>query len=156
FLQPHADESGLPASLDLHLAHQLAPGLLGGQAGDDLELAALLLDGCLEPRFLLAEGLLASGNAPVARAQVAHPPVQLVEFPGALFLLGEAPALHRGDLLLAAARLPLELGADLELVLLDLKLGGLETRVGLALRHFHDAARRLLGIPEASIDEDFV
>ena len=34
----------LAPGLDLHLGHELALGLLGGQAGDGLELAPLLVE----------------------------------------------------------------------------------------------------------------
>ena len=63
-LEAHAEELGLAPGLDLDLGHELALGLLGGEARDALELAALLLEGRAEPGLLRPPG-----SAPARRAR---------------------------------------------------------------------------------------
>src|SRR2546427_11369429 len=62
---------------------------LGGEPGDRLELALLLLERRGEAAFLLAEHLLARDEVAVLGGGLGQPPLELVELPGEILLFGE-------------------------------------------------------------------
>ena len=133
-LEPHRDEGRLAPGLRLHLGEQLPLGLLGGQPGDRLELAPLLVDQRLLPRLDLLEPLLPRAETLLARVVVAVPAVELVEPPRDLLLLLAEPALERLDLLLALPALLLELGPGPVDELLGLDGGVLQAGLGASAR----------------------
>ena len=161
-LQPHADELRLAAGLVFHLGEQLALGLLGGEAGDRLELAPLLLERGAEPALGLRVAALAVDQALVLVGVLGQPALELLELAGDLFFLGEHPLLDRLDVPLAPAGLVLERRARLQhgfarlqlgraLARFGLALGVLDDPLGVALGGLGDAVGFALGAADASI-----
>src|SRR5436309_46432 len=138
-LEAHADELGLALGLLLHLRHELAPRLLGREAGDHLELAALLVERLCQLAFLLPDRLLAVGQALVLRRVLGEAALDVIELAGELLFLAENPLLDLLDLALAATDLVLELTARLEHDLLGFQLGRAVARLGIALGVADDA-----------------
>ncbi len=77
-LEPHAEKLGLPAGLDLHLRHELALRLVGGQPGNALQLAALLVEGRAEAGFRGHHALVTLAERAVAGLELLLAPVELV------------------------------------------------------------------------------
>ncbi len=160
------DVGGLDAGLVLHHPHQLFARLLGGQAGDLLELAPLLLEHALELALTLLGVLLADRERAVELGQVLVPAGEIVgPLFEVVFLLGEAALLHlelrpalAGELLELAARLEkLLLGGDLGLAHLGFALapGVFHDRRGVLARLIHDATPFLAdGAPSEDQDQD--
>ena len=78
FLEPHAEKLGLPAGLDLHLRHELALRLVGGQPGNSLELATLLVESRGETGLRGHHGLVPLPEHAVAGLEILLAPVELV------------------------------------------------------------------------------
>jgi len=158
------DVGGLDLGLVLHHPHQLLPRLLGGEAGDLLELGALLVHHPLELRLALLDALLAADQRAVELGELLVAPGELLAaLVEAVFFLGEAALLDlqlrapfAGDLLELATRLQQLLArGDLGLAHLGLALppGVLDDLIGLAaggLQH----ALRLLAERAPSEEED--
>src|SRR5206468_943074 len=83
-------------------------GFFGGQAGDRLELAPLLLERGAEPSFLLDDRPLAADQLAILGAELAHPPLELVELARELFFLRQHALLDLLDTALALAHLCLD------------------------------------------------
>ncbi len=123
-LQAHGQQLRLPTGLDLGLRHHLPASLLGGEAGDGLELAPLLLQRGAEPGLLLGQHALPLGDRPVPGLHIGLPAVQLIEAAGELLLLLDDPALDLLDLTLTDPRLLVQVRPDPQRQLLRLELGG--------------------------------
>src|SRR5262249_60188818 len=108
-----------------NLGEELALGLVGGEAGDRLELAPLLVERHREPAFLLADRFFATGELALLRERLVEPPLELVELARELFFLREHALLDLLDLALALPRLVLEGAARLERRSLHLELARL-------------------------------
>src|SRR6185295_8077120 len=114
------DVGGLHAGVVLHHPHQLLARLLGGQAGDLLQLGPLFLEHRLHLDLALLDAFLAAGERAVELGELLVPPRQVLGLLlEAVLFLGEAPLLGL-ELGAALARHRLELGAGLE----ELFLGG--------------------------------
>src|SRR5262249_37807453 len=143
-LEAHADQLGLAPGLLLHLGHQPLLGFLGGQAGDALQRAALLLDEAEVPLLQLLEAALAAREALLLRVVVAAAaPVDLVQPSRDLLLLLAEPALDRLDLPLPLLDLLLELDPRPVDDLLGLDRRVLQLGLGALLGLLHDAAALL-------------
>ena len=91
-LDPLDDVRGLDAGVVFEQADQLLARLLGGQAGDLLELGALLGEHAVEVGLLLFEPLLARCDGAVELAELLVALAQLVgPLVEGVFLLGEPP-----------------------------------------------------------------
>ena len=128
------DVRRLEARLALHAADQLVLGLLAGEAGDLLELGALLGGEAGELGGLLLGGFLAGLDLLLPARDLAllldHLIQPLVE---RVLLLGEPP-LDRLELLAPGARRLLELAARLQQLLLGRQIGLAPLGLGLARR----------------------
>jgi hypothetical protein len=149
-LDPLDDVGGLDPRLVLHHLDQLFLRLLGGQAGDLLELGALLVEHAAELGLALLHPLLAGGDRAVELGELLVAAGELLPpLVEAVFLLGEAALLDL-ELGTPLARYLLELAARLEELLarghlglahlgLAVALGVLDDLVGLAMRGRQDA-----------------
>src|SRR5881628_2676716 len=140
----------------LHRREELALRFLGGEPGDRLELALLLLERRGEAAFLLAEHLLARDEVAVLGGGLGQPPLELVELPGEILLLGEDALLDLLDLALTPARLVLEDSPGLEGGLLGLELGGLATGFGVPRGVLDESLGAALGIADLALGEPLV
>src|SRR5262249_50521602 len=145
-LEPHRHQLRLALGLDLHLREQLALGFLGGEAGDRLELAPLLVERHRQSAFLLADRLRPPAELALLRERLVEPPLELVELARELLFLGEHALLDLLDLALALPRIFLEGRARLERRLLHLELGGLYAVGRFTLGLLHDALRLRRGV----------
>ncbi len=150
-LDPLDDVGRLDLGLVLHDADQLVARLLGGEAGDLLETAALLLHHPVEVAFLLFEGLLAAGQGAVELVELLLPLGLLVGLlVEVVFLLGEAP-LEGLQLGAPLARRRLEFAAGLEELLLGGHVGFAQTGLALPPRVFEDAVGFALRLGEDAL-----
>src|SRR5262249_57307146 len=121
------------------LREQRALVFRGGEAGDRLELAPLLVERHRQSAFLLADRLLAPGELALLRDGIGEPPLELIQLARELLFLREHALLDLLDLALALPRLVLEGRARLERRLFHLELGGLYPIGRFALGFLHDA-----------------
>ncbi len=149
-------ERGFAARLVLHLGEELPLRFLGGEAGDGLELAALLVERGAEALLLLEEHLLLLREGRVLRREIGEASLDVGELARELLVLRDRALLDLLDLALAAADLGLEVPARLERALPQLELRRLAPVLRVALRVVHDALRALTGLAEPLVGDPLV
>jgi hypothetical protein len=133
------DVRGFELGLVLHAMDQLALRLLGGEAGDLLELVALRVDELVELALFRVDAFLAVVEGAVALLDLGDAGVDLLGLlVEALFLLLEA-LLDGFDLVATLLRLLVELRAHLEELFLRLQIGFLDAPRGLLVGVIDDA-----------------
>src|SRR5439155_14957699 len=107
-LDPHPEECGLVPRFFLHLRQELPARFLRREAGDGLQLAALLLERRGDALLRLVELLLARAELALPRDEIAvfcreltQSPFQVLQLAGELLLLRQDPLLDLLDLALA-------------------------------------------------------